>query len=64
MLIFMLYFRLYSFIYLYIFIYTHMSLISNLFEFPKSFFKVSKHKIRAPFLVVETNMHILNLNIS
>ena len=38
-------------------------MISNLFEFSKSFFKISKHKIRAPFLLVGTNMHILNLNI-
>ena len=34
-----------------------------LFEFSKSFFKISKHKIRAPFLLVGTNMHIMNLNI-
>ena len=38
-------------------------MISNLFEFSKSFFKISKHKMRAPFLLVWTNMHVLNLNI-
>ena len=37
-------------------------MISNLFEFPKSIFKISKHKSRAPFLLVGTKMHILNLN--
>ena len=36
-------------------------MISNLFEFSKSFFKISKHKITAPFLLVGTNIHILNL---
>ena len=35
--------------------------ISNLFEFSKSFFKISKHK--GPFLLVGTNMHVLNHNI-
>ena len=39
-------------------------MISNLFQFSKSFFKDLKHKIRAPFLLVKTNMRILNLNIS
>ena len=38
-------------------------MIFNLFELLKSFFKISKHNIRAPFLLVGTNMHILNLNI-
>ena len=38
-------------------------MISNLFEFSKSFFKITKHKIGAPLLLVGTNMHILNLNI-
>ena len=38
-------------------------MISNLVEFSKSFFKISKHKIRAPFLVVGTNIHIFNPNI-
>ena len=38
-------------------------MISNLLEFSKSFFKISKHKIRAPSLLVGANMHILNLNI-
>ena len=38
-------------------------MISNLFEFSKSFFKISKHKIKAPFLLVGTNIHTLNLNI-
>ena len=33
------------------------------FEFSKSFFKISKHKIRGPFLPVGTNIHILNHNI-
>ena len=38
-------------------------MISNLFEFSESFFKISKHEIRAPFVLVGTNMHALNLNI-
>ena len=38
-------------------------MISNLFEFSKSFFKIPKHKMRAPFLLVGANMYILNLNI-
>ena len=38
-------------------------MISNLFGLSKSFFKISKHKIRAPFLLVGTKMHILNFNI-
>ena len=41
----------------------NIKMISNLFEFSKSFFEISKHKIRAPFLLVGTNMHILNLDI-
>ena len=41
----------------------NIKMISNLFEFSKSFFTTSKRKIRAPFLLVGTNMHILNLNI-
>ena len=32
-------------------------------SFSKSFFKIPKHKIRALFLLIGTNMHILNLNI-
>ena len=39
-------------------------MISNLFGFSKSFFKISKNKIRAPFLhFYYANMHILNLDI-
>ena len=37
-------------------------MISNLIEFSKSFFKISKHKIGAPFLLVGANMDILNLS--
>ena len=40
-----------------------IKMISNLFEFSKFFFNISKHKIRAPFLLVGTNMQIMNLNI-
>ena len=36
-------------------------MISNLLEFSKSFFKILKHKIRAAFLLIGANMHILNL---
>ena len=38
-------------------------MISDLFEFSKSFFKIGKHKIRAPSLLVGSNMHVLDLNI-
>ena len=41
----------------------NIKMISNLFEFSKSFFQISKHKIRAPFLLAGTNMLVLNLNI-
>ena len=39
-------------------------MISNLFEFSKLFFKIAKHKIRAPSLLVGSNMDVLDLNIS
>ena len=38
-------------------------MISDLFKFSKSFFKILKNKIRALFLLVGTNMHMLNPNI-